>query len=329
MNIIIENSQNVKVIMNSFGDEMDLTPSRQKWSDKKKRAKEISKKLRAIKQYKRADRMQMCATYIVAEECQSCGNMHVTYTKLCRDRFCPICNWRLSMRRFATMYTLVESLRNAYPENRWQFVTLTVANCEPEELSSTINEMMRTWNSIASSKTFKEWYAGWARSLEITYNEIDGTVHPHFHILLMCNHGKYGNGYVVMRWQTAIRMKTSYLAQDYKEIKMKTEETDDDIVNTEAIIETYKYSVKSDELQEMPLSVFYDVDEAMKGRRLVAFGGKIKEYAKIMEIEKIDHADDREESEQIISRCTRCGNRDIAEVVGEWAGTGYIWRRQS
>lgn len=330
MEIIAQNNHTVNLSINVFGDEAE-TDQRKKWREKKIAARQIADKLTRLKKYKRAERMSMCGNYIVAEECRQCGNMHVKYAKLCRDRMCPVCQWRLSMRRFAEMYTLVVSLRQAYPTNRWQFVTLTCRNCEPKDLKTTIDEMMRAWNSIASSKAFKRVYEGWARSLEITYNKETKTVHPHIHILLMCaadQHNK-DNGYIVHRWLKTCRLHTNWAAQDYKEVKMALEETPEDQINTSAILETYKYTLKSADMQDMPLIIFDLVDNAIQHRRLVAFGGKIKEYAKLMDIKTLDDAneEDEEEAAAKISKCTRCGSRDVAEIVGEWAGGSYMWRR--
>lgn len=324
MNIIASNGGIVNItVNNSFGAEMDMKPGRQKWKVKKERAQIMADKLQAIGEVARAGRMRMCATYIVGKECPSCGQIHVEYTKLCRDRLCPLCQWRLSMRRFATMYTIVDGLQTAYPESQWQFVTLTLRNCQPEDLGRTIDQMSAAWNKIASNPVFKEFYRGWARSLEITYNPTTNTLHPHYHILLMQN-SRFGGKYVQRSWCRLLKSATSAEAQCTETIDM----TAGDEINTDAILETYKYAFKSDEIADMPLSVFRALVKGIKGRRLVAFGGKVKEFAKQCELSPIDTAseDDEQEAAALIKRCIRCGNTGMIDVVGRWNRNGYEWR---
>lgn len=313
-----------------------------KWSEKKKRAKIISQKMRKIGEYTRASRMEHCAEIINAGVCENCGGMTVKYANLCRDRFCPICTWRLSMRRFANMYTIVQGLRCAYPEANWGFITLTAKNCKPEGLKDMLDEMFRVWNSIASSYKFKERIAGWARSLEVTYNAKTNELHPHFHILVLFHECKAPHmHYILYRWCQGMRKKyrTTYLAQDAQQIftgqdeavigwKVDDNPEDDEAVN--AILETYKYTVKDKEIGDMPLSTFRATVEALKGRRLVAFGGSVKEYAKNCEMDNIDDTgeEDETEIESKLSKCYRCGGSHIVEVVGKWTGSGYLWRRE-
>lgn len=322
-NIIHANAENVNIIINSFGVELDETKARSKWKWKKERAQLMAEKMEQIGEKKRAGRMRMCASYIVGKECPECGHMHIVSTKLCRDRMCPLCAWRLSMRRFASMYTIVDGLTTAYPESRWQFVTLTLRNCKGTELTKTIDEMSAAWNKIASNPTFKEFYTGWARSLEITYNPVTNTLHPHYHVLLM-QRTIFGGKYVQDSWCRLLRGNTSHMAQCTETVDM----TDGEEINVDAILETYKYTFKSDEVQDMPLSIFKQLVQAIKGRRLVAFGGKVKDFAKLCDIKQLDSAseDDEQEAAALISRCVKCGNKEMIEVVGRWCKNGYEWR---
>ena len=327
-NIIIANSGSVVNVYNT-NNTLVKQDTKLKWQEKKTHAFIVAEKLKQAKKYKRSERMRMCGQYIVAQECLSCGHMHIKAAKLCRDRLCPICTWRLSMRRFASMYTIVEGLRWAYPESSWYFCTLTCQNCRPTELKQTLDEMLRAWNGITSTKKFKFIYDGWARSLEITYNKETKTVHPHFHVLLMSMaHGELD--YIIKRWMKTCEIHTSWSAQDIKQIKSLENSSPEDEMPVDSILETYKYSIKSSDIEDMPLSVFKATDEAIQGRRLVAFGGKIKEYARLCEIKQLDEATAEDEAEAAaqIKKCVHCGSKAVAEVVGEWSGSGYIWRSE-
>jgi plasmid rolling circle replication initiator protein Rep len=292
---------------------------------KKAAARRMADKMRKVGFAARADRMQMCGELLAGEYCPDCGKLHITRTQLCRDRVCPICTWRLSMKRYSNMVSIMQGLRDAYPEAAWQFVTLTAKNCSVDALSATIDEMGRAWNTIASRKTFKRRVAGWARALEVTYNETAHTVHPHFHVLLMWQEGmEPDEDFLPGAWMETVALTTARAAQDAQIIHSKKDMEEDPV--SAAVLETYKYSVKSSDLEEMPLRFFKQTVTALRGRRLVAFGGKVKEYARRCEL---DDMDDLEEMDGGVRKtCIRCNSAAIHKICAQWAGTGYRWMRR-
>lgn len=313
-----------------------------KWEIKKIKAKETANKMEAIGEKIRAIRMRNCAEIVNGRVCPKCGQMHIQYANLCRDRFCPICKWRLSMRRFTSMYTIVTGLRKRYPEAAWQFVTLTARNCAPSELPELLDEMARCWNNITTAKKFKGKIAGWARSTEITYNEVTGQLHPHYHVLVMYKELEEPDRYIIDRWCKGLKWKTSVLAQDAQTVEFVAENAqeigwdvdqnseDEAIINT--ILETYKYSIKDKDIENIPLGVFRTLVKTIQNRRLVAFGGIVKEYAKECELDRLEDVDERDERDDVdeeTARCIRCGNSKLVEIIGKWAGDSYIWRRET
>ena len=298
-----------------------------KWAEKKRKAEKMAEKMAKIGKHGRASRMSECAQIVAGGVCRDCGSFHIERTYLCRDRFCPVCNWRLSMKRFANMYKIVCGLRAAYPEAAWQFVTLTTENCRPADLKATIDEMGRAWNAIASTKKFKEKVMGWARSLEITYNKRDNTLHPHYHILTLWQEGEMPDDYVIERWLRGVHRRTSAKAQDARVIGWLVDENEEDDVLTESVLETYKYSVKDDEMAEMPLATFRAAVDGLAGRRMVALGGKVKEYAAKCKLDDMETTTE-EDDETIDTTCFKCRSKNVAEVVGAWTGSLYLWRQR-
>lgn len=353
MHIISQKGESVNVYTSRLGIDTAqiLIKEAEKWTMHKEAAARMAQKLDRIKEHARAYRMRTCATEVVYNVCQSCGRKHVIHANLCRDRFCPLCNWRLSMKRFTSMIQIVDGLRRLYPESRWQFVTLTVANCAPAELPDVITEMMRAWNCIASRKTFKRSIIGWARSMEITYNPATKTIHPHFHMLLMWAEGYAPTQFVTREWVKTVKRYATMEAQDEQDVKTRRQlkdqiareaamsrntslvvdeipsiydqEEEDAAAVRDAVLETYKYSVKGSDLEEMPLWVFKDVDAAMRSRRLVAFGGVVKAYAAEIGASNMDQDGDEED----LAACFGCGSTRLVHVVGRWTGDGYLWRR--
>ena len=86
-----------------------------------------------------------------------------------------------------------------------------------------------------------------------------------------------------------------------------------------AILETFKYSVKSDELEEMPLQTFREFVLAVQGLRFVSFGGIIKNARKELGIKDNEGADEENEIELSREHCT-CG-AELMKIVCEWSFT--------
>lgn len=309
-----------------------------KWQEKKILAKAVAKKLRSIGENARAARMENCSEIIAGRICADCGQMTVDYANLCRDRFCPICKWRLSMQRFANMMQIVTGLRTSYPEAEWQFVTLTAKNCPADELGTMLDEMGRCWNNITTSKKFKERVAGWAKSVEITYNTRAGTLHPHFHIIMMYEEGFAPTDYVIKRWLKGVRLETSPLAQCAEEIKWEVSDTAEiggqlwedkaDREAIQAILETFKYATKDSDVLQLPTKEFFIVSHLLANRRLISFGGVIKEYAKLCELDKsMEEITGDSDDEAVLNICCRCRSKKLVDVVANWCGQAYIWRR--
>lgn len=344
MDIITQKGENVNVFTGNIPTSITeiMLQDSQRWTMHKNDAKKMAERLLKIHQYARGYRMQQCAQSIHMSVCASCGHKHVYNARLCRDRFCPICSWRLSMRRFANMMQIVQGLRERYPEAEWQFVTLTLENCQPRALRDTIDEMARAWNCIWSRKTTKKMpILGWARSLEITYNAKSRTFHPHYHVLVLWadaySPSEHEQKWLERAWMDTIKIRTHHDAQDSTMVRSKGrqmvpsiyDQTEDDAQTVlTAVLETYKYSIKSKEMQEMPLGVFQLLDELLKGRRMVAFGGAVKDFAKEIGLTSMEAVSADDESDDPgIKQCASCKSVKLIQVVGQWTGDGYLWRR--
>lgn len=320
MNIIAQSGSIVKVVnfdkskrKRQKRKNIEKLSTEQKWQCHKTASVNVAAKMLAAGLRERSIRMYSCSREIVAKKCSDCGHIMIEYVKRCRDRLCPICNWRLSIQRYGQMSQIMTALYNAYPEAAYSLVTLTVRNCKPESLKDQLSGMQKIWGKITPQRWFRKGVIGWARSLEITYNSVSKTFHPHYHILMM--------GYetaprdVVSDW---IRLcsEAGYTAVT------KAQHVDDIVTHhtegatlAKSICETFKYMVKSSDIEEMPVSVLRCFADAVKGIRLVAYGGKIKEYAKNLDI---DMNKDDDESEDI-KLCTKCQSKELDELIFAWS----------
>ena len=298
-------------------------PPQQRWSAHKRDAMKVSDKLIAVGLYRRAYRMRGCAQQLIGVRCMECGNIMVTETRYCRDRLCPVCNWRLSIKRYGQMTQLMSALYNAYPEVSYSLITLTVRNVAPELLDEALQAMQRAWCGVRQQRWARTELIGWARSIEVTYNPQSNTLHPHYHIIAM-THKKSSADRVIDTWMEQARKQdlvVSYAAQHCDNI---IENHTEGASLAGAICEVYKYMVKSSDELDMPLGTFRAFADGIAGHRLISMGGKIKEYAKLLALE--DMEENTEEEHKEIEMCGRCKSQALDEIVMEWsvAANTYI-----
>lgn len=286
-----------------------------RWEKKKLRAIEVAGKLKAIGKKKRAERMKDCGNELLISKCPECGEYHVKGTALCRDRLCPICNWRLSLKRYSEMLQVFENLE--LQDKTVTLLTLTVKNVPIGELKTTLKEMTRAWKRFQQRKAFKD-VIGWARSTEITRNRKTGKMHPHFHILLIWKEKIDSKDYMAIlkdTWQLSARL-------DYKPIVDMRNAYSKEIgyeAVTKAALEAMKYIIKDKAYDDMKLSEFGILTEAIAGIRMIGYGGIIKEERK-----KLGMKDELENVTDIPVKCPKC-NTELIDGIAVWSGVrGYI-----
>jgi len=84
-------------------------------------------------------RMKNCGKVFDFSICKDCGHWIIQHAALCRDRLCPLCNWRLSLKRFSIMMKIFEQIDMSLYKPT--FLTLTIKNCPAGELTATIDTM--------------------------------------------------------------------------------------------------------------------------------------------------------------------------------------------
>lgn len=254
-----------------------------------------------------ADRMELCSPYLdfalrigdngVLTPKLQCGNF-------CRVRLCPICQWRKSMMWQGKALQIIPKIVAEYPKSRFIFMTLTVKNCELNELRDTLSWMHKSWTKLVKRK---EWGAvqGWVRSVEVT-RAADDTAHPHYHALLMVSPGYFSNNYVSQKrwtevWQDCLNVEYTPIV-DVRSVRPgKREKGEDGVLMSSAICETFKYSVKPAECLANDKGRKLSNQEWLAGltsqlfkTRAIATGGILKKYLKELENEPEDliHADE-------------------------------------
>src|SRR5699024_2999871 len=149
------------------------------------------------------------------------------------------------------------------------FLTLTAPNVPAEELNEEIKHYNHSFKKLMERKEVKAIVKGYARKLEITYNEERNDYHPHFHVLIVVNKSYFTNTKQYINrdrwlelWQQATKNPT-ITQVDVRKVRNSKDNK---------VFEIAKYSAKDSDylINQEVFEVFY---KALKGKRLIVYSG--------------------------------------------------------
>jgi plasmid rolling circle replication initiator protein Rep len=284
----------------------DLRPdgTERPWRKKKLRGYAVVDSYCRLGMLDKAAKLVNCCTWFVYKRNPLTGEMRLYQVNLCRDRLCPICSWRRSLRLSADLSSVISVVDEDYRNLKPLMLTLTVRNCAAEagELSAVIDRMMKAWDRFLKSRKIKGIVKGWFRTLEITYNKETGEFHPHFHVLLYVDRS-YMRGSEdwmetsewVQRWKSALRFDYDPVC-DVRHVRVGKDGT-----YREGALELAKYVVKDTDYiidgdEKLTDKLVLGLSVALKRRRLSSYGGILKriaaEFVKDEEDADLIHIDD-------------------------------------
>ena len=79
----------------------------------------------------------------------------IASANFCKNRFCPTCQWRRSVKLFRQNYECFEWIKEKYPGCRFVFLTLTVRNVPIDSLASRLSDMSDAWHRFTMRRDFK------------------------------------------------------------------------------------------------------------------------------------------------------------------------------
>ena len=246
-----------------------------------------------------AARAASCASRLQYGEWTETGDSRLQWANFCHLRLCPMCTARRALKnamKLSKVMTLTESRYGV----QYLFLTLTVENCEGDKLGETLSLLTKSWDRLMKQRPIMEAVKGWYRAIEITHGKETG-YHPHIHAILAvgADYRPRSKQYItqaewVRRWQMALKVS-------YKPI-VDIRKTKEGKGGLGAVLEAAKYTTKDSDYIDPKLSeeegakILTDYTKALHGRRLVAFGGCMKEIAAQLGADRDDgdlvHVDD-------------------------------------
>jgi plasmid rolling circle replication initiator protein Rep len=218
-------------------------------------------------------RIENCGNYIEFYKWQNAG-LKVKTANFCCDRLCPNCNWRRSLRMFAKLSKIINSKQYAETKYKNLFLTLTIRNCNIDELHESIKNIFYSFKKFVQHKAISNAVMGYFRALEITYNPKTQTFHPHLHVILAVPSSYFKTYYLSQEKLTYLWQQS--LAADYKPIidirKFK---------DNKGIAEASKYVIKADDkfLKNIDNEALRILRLELGNTRLVGFSGIFRSIA--------------------------------------------------
>lgn len=278
---------------------------------------------------RKAARLRECAAW-VQFEVQPDASKRLKKANFCRVRLCPMCAWRRSLKIYSHVRRIMDGMETER-DYRYIFLTLTVRTCQGADLQNTIDGMMAAWNRLSGYSLVRRAVKGWYRGLEITHdteplisrkryrtnpkyyksmglnvgdaNPNYDLYHPHFHCVLAVNPSYFtGKEYLshenwVELWRKSMRLDYDPVA-DVRRVSGNT---------AKDVAEVAKYAVKDGDYivpddWDLTVETVRLLDRVLENRRLVAYGGKFKEWHKRLNLDDemdgdLIHVEDEEEAD--------------------------------
>ena len=186
---------------------------------------------------------------------------------LCRKRWCAHC-CRIKTAEMTNGYKQpLQELGSLY------FVTLTRPNVKARQLSAEIKKMTKGFQRIKDNlrKTYGIKLNG-IRKIEVTYNEIEDTYHPHFHFI----QSDYNASMKLQELWLAQFSNAKLIAQDVRAINTN---------NDDSFIELFKYATKETTKsgKQYTGEVLHTIYSALEGKRIYQTYGKLKKIKEPLE----------------------------------------------
>lgn len=280
----------------------DINPNTGKkydWQGLKLKSLDVADTFRAIAHdhddiyfVRRADKIAGCSNFLEFRRYFFTNERKLHKGYFCKDSLCPICMVRRSKKLYGQVAKVMDV---AIKDYEFIFLTLTVKNCEPDKLSETIDLMFDSFYKMFKRKAVKTAFKGYFRALEVTHNtDITSpsydTYHPHFHVILSVNKS-YFKKKDYLSQKELMEIWKSCLGVDYDPvIDVRRFKTNSKKQMSKSLAEAAKYTVKDSDYLiegdfELTKASIYILALSLKRRRLIAFGGVLKDIHKKLNLD--------------------------------------------
>lgn len=243
-----------------------------------------------------------CGTYLGFADTSE-GRTVIVEANFCKQRLCPGCNWRRSLKIFGNTSRILDYLDETEGKAiKYLFLTLTVKNVPLERLGAQIDAMSEGFKRMTNNRAWSRRVLGCMRTLEVTINHETMEAHPHYHLILAVrrsyatkkdetywNHDQW-----CALWQQSARLdyvpnvsiervhgRRSGIAEVSKYMAK----------DTDYIITAWENELGTEEAEAATDYIVRNLQEQMRGRRLISYTGILRKAQQALRI-KDPEADD-------------------------------------
>lgn len=228
--------------------------------------------------------MSNCGEWLTFNESED--GVKLVGASFCRQRICPMCQWRKAERQFSNCIQIAEYLSN----NGYRFlhVVLTTKNCDGGvKLTETVHKLYTAFGLLMKKAKVKRAFKGVLRTLEVSYNYDTHQFHPHLHCLVAVNKSYFNDPKSYISYDLLTQMWTDCLKQSVTAMCSVGA-----VKNELGFAEVSKYCLKPLELNEIyendNLYILAELFATLKGARFVHYFGVIKEARKALKLKDED-----------------------------------------
>lgn len=226
------------------------------------------------------------------------GSLRLNQAWFCKNKLCPICNWRRSMKYSWQASKIIEEAIIRESKAKFLFLTLTMKNIPGEKLNQAMSDLVKAFDRLFKRTKVKRNLLGFLRATEVTVEEKRaGYYHPHLHILLMVKPSYFNNkeNYISQSewtemWEQSAKLDYTPIV-NIKAVKNKDTDVFDKDGLKKSILETTKYPFKPIEFDDKNLQVIDDLYKGLYRKRQLAYGGLLKQIKKELELDDIENGD--------------------------------------
>lgn len=167
-----------------------------KFTSKKKRSFMLSDVYLELGYKKRARYIADCGSFLQFKV--SDQGKKLVASNFCKDRLCPMCNWRRSLKIFGQVSQVMNVLDDG--SRLFLFLTLTLRNSSIDDFPVMVQQLFDGWRFFYHKHPIvKKTVLGTFRSMETTINQKTHTFHAHLHNVLAVRPDYFTRGYITQK----------------------------------------------------------------------------------------------------------------------------------
>jgi len=291
-----------------------------KYNDKKPRNQAMYKMLYKHVGEKTVERVKDCNSFMSFIADKDSGKLKQVAGNSCKNRFCPICMFRMSRKDALKIQIMIQHLKEKH-DMAFIMATFTAPNVKGHELKNEIDRFSKASKKMMERKEVVNMNKGYIRKLEVTYNSDPvitkemwngssgrkpmkeyfkrkglkigdanpnyDTYHTHYHVIFAVkkSYFKDSRSYISQdRWLNLWREAmddVSITQVDVRKLKMVDGKGGD-------VSEIAKYVAKDSDylISQEVFDVFYT---SLKGRQIITYNKLFKEANKMYKAGELDH----------------------------------------